>query len=499
MKTKKSQILVILLAVTILVSLLGSGCSLVNVDPEKDKQQTVAEVDGNKILKEEFNNYMAYYQMYFDSNGQTLPTGKEFVQLKKDVLDDLVRVETMTAQGKKDGVTVDEAALGTEAATMITNLKTTMVGEDKYNSTLATYNTDAASFEAFMTKFIVNNEVANTVSTNYDTALRADPSKELNTVVGKIDGEDIKKDLYNYRLANEELLTYYQTQKPLATDAATVKTTNQTIFNTIAQQKAMIKYAEDNKLTVPQEAIDSNVASQTAFVNTLIPGDEALQKYLDQKYLTVAKFREFQQQDAKAAAANTVIQSELASKVTVSDGDVKKYYEDNKQSYDTSTVSAKHILATDETLAKQIYEEAKNVKTTEEFDALIAKYKTVDGVKEATDLGAFTSGKMVPEFSAAAFALEKGGVSEPVKTDYGYHIIYVYDKTQGQIPSLEDKKTEVTEAAKSEKAAADYSKFTADLLKKQKIEMNDIVTPLATYITQLKKDLNVKVYENRIN
>ncbi|HEY5537794.1 MAG TPA: SurA N-terminal domain-containing protein [Acetobacterium sp.] len=494
---KKTRTLACLLVVTILVSFLGAGCSMIQVNPEKDKKQAVAEVDGNQILKESFNNYLAYYQMYFDASGKTFPTGTEFTQLKKDLLDDLVRVETMTAQGKKDGITVDEAALGTEATTMMTNLKTSL-GEDKYNKTLATYNTDTASFEAFMTKFVLDNNVANTLATNYDTALKADPSKELNTVVGKINGQDVKKDIYNYRLTNEEFLAFYQTQKALATDAATVKTTNTNIFNTIAEQNATIKYAEDNKLTLAQDVIDSNVASQQAFVNSLLPGDDTLQKYLDQKYLTVAQFREFQKLDAKAAAAATAIQADLTSKVTVSDSDLKKYYDDNKKSYDTSTVSAKHILATDETLAKQIYEEAKNVKSPEEFDDLITKYKTVDGVKEATDLGAFAYGKMVPAFSEAAFALEKGGVSQPVKTDYGYHVIYVYDKTQGQIPTLEEKKTEITEAVKTQKGADAYTKFTADLLKKEKIDMNDIITPLEAYIKQLKTDLNVKVYANKI-
>ncbi|MBK5243464.1 MAG: peptidyl-prolyl cis-trans isomerase [Eubacteriaceae bacterium] len=494
---KKTRTLAGLLAITFLVSFLGAGCSMVQVNPEKDKKQAVAEVDGNQILKESFNNYLAYYQMYFDASGETFPTGTEFTQLKKDLLDDLVRVETMTVQGKKDGITVDEAALGTEATTMMTNLKTSL-GEDKYNTTLATYNTDTTSFEAFLTKFVLDNNVANTLAANYDTALKADPSKELNIVVGKINGQDVTKDIYNYRLANEEFLAFYQTQKSLATDAATVKTANTNIFNTIAEQNAMIKYAEDNKLTLAQDVIDSNVASRQVFVNSLLPGDDTLQKYLDQKYLTVAQFRGFQKLDAKAAAAATAIQADLTNKVTVSDSALKKYYDDNKKSYDTSTVSAKHILAADETLAKQIYEEAKNVKSPEEFNALIAKYKTVDGVKEATDLGAFAYGKMVPAFSDAAFALDKGGVSQPVKTDYGYHVIYVYDKTQSQIPTLEEKKTEITEAVKTKKGADAYTKFTADLLKKEKIEMNDIITPLEAYIKQLKTDLNVKVYENRI-
>jgi parvulin-like peptidyl-prolyl isomerase len=79
-----------------------------------------------------------------------------------------------------------------------------------------------------------------------------------------------------------------------------------------------------------------------------------------------------------------------------------------------------HILVKTET-------EAKNIKARldkgEKFGALAKNVSQCPSAKNGGDLGTFTRGKMVKEFEKAAFALEKGQTSEPVKTQFGYHII----------------------------------------------------------------------------
>lgn len=68
---------------------------------------------------------------------------------------------------------------------MLESLKTTL-GEDKYAAVLTEYNTDSASFEAFLNKFLLDYSYANTMETNYNNTLKADPGKELSTVVGTV-------------------------------------------------------------------------------------------------------------------------------------------------------------------------------------------------------------------------------------------------------------------------------------------------------------------------
>ena len=89
-------------------------------------------------------------------------------------------------------------------------------------------------------------------------------------------------------------------------------------------------------------------------------------------------------------------------------------------------VHAQHILVADEATAKKVLEELKAGKT---FEELAAAYSTDTGSKDSGgDLGWFPKGAMVAAFEEAAFSLPVGQVSEPVQSDYGYHIIKVLGK-----------------------------------------------------------------------
>ena len=88
-----------------------------------------------------------------------------------------------------------------------------------------------------------------------------------------------------------------------------------------------------------------------------------------------------------------------------------------------SNVSAKHILV------QQSYEMDDVLKKLNEgvsFEDLAAKFSLCPSGKKGGDLGSFSRGQMVPEFEEAAFDLDVGGVSAPVKTQFGFHLIYRY-------------------------------------------------------------------------
>jgi len=101
-------------------------------------------------------------------------------------------------------------------------------------------------------------------------------------------------------------------------------------------------------------------------------------------------------------------------------------------------VWARHILVADEALAKVIAEKAK---AGDDFAKLAAEFSTDTTSKErGGDLGWFGKGQMVAPFEEAAFALQPGQISDPVQTDYGWHIIQVLDK--GPQPLSEDEFTQ---------------------------------------------------------
>ncbi|MFF5995299.1 peptidylprolyl isomerase [Lysinibacillus sp. KU-BSD001] len=159
-----------------------------------------------------------------------------------------------------------------------------------------------------------------------------------------------------------------------------------------------------------------------------------------------------------------LLQEKATEDVKVTDEDIQAYYDQAKYE-----LNARHILVETEEEAKAIVEELKNGADFAE----VAKEKSKDGsAAEGGNLGWFTVGKMVPEFNDAAYALELNTVSEPVKSQFGYHIIEVTDKREVEgYGTLEEKKEEITEALKATKA--DWNTIEAQLIEEAKIEVKD--------------------------
>jgi len=118
----------------------------------------------------------------------------------------------------------------------------------------------------------------------------------------------------------------------------------------------------------------------------------------------------------------------------------KVYDEAVKQMVNEEEVHARHILVPTEDEAKAVLAE---LKKGADFAAL-AKEKSKDpGAAEGGDLGFFTKEQMVPEFAEVAFKLDKGQISDPVKTQFGWHIIKVEDKRTKPTPAFEQVKAQI--------------------------------------------------------
>ena len=88
-------------------------------------------------------------------------------------------------------------------------------------------------------------------------------------------------------------------------------------------------------------------------------------------------------------------------------------------------IRASHILVSTLDKAREIRTELENGKS---FEELAEKHSECPSGKEGGDLGFFSKGQMVKEFEDAAFSLDIGEISEPVKTQFGYHIIKLKEK-----------------------------------------------------------------------
>src|ERR1700716_337031 len=154
-------------------------------------------------------------------------------------------------------------------------------------------------------------------------------------------------------------------------------------------------------------------------------------------------------------------------KAASTDEAMKKVYEDaSKQISDEQEVHARHILVESEDDAKAIAEE---LKKGADFAELAKKKSKDPGASDGGDLGFFTKDQMVPEFSAVAFALEPGKVSDPVKSQFGWHIIKVEEKRARKAPDFEQVKGQI-ETYVTRKAQAEY---VAKLREAAKVERMD--------------------------
>lgn len=148
------------------------------------------------------------------------------------------------------------------------------------------------------------------------------------------------------------------------------------------------------------------------------------------------------------ALRNEFFEQEILSSVT--EADVKARYEiEIGKITPEENVSARHILVKEEDEAKKIIEE---LQAGADFETLAKERSTGPSGPNGGDLGQFGRGQMVPAFEAAAYDLEKGTITtEPVRTQFGWHIIQVYDKGSAPLPPFEQVEEQVRNMVVSER------------------------------------------------
>ena len=151
-------------------------------------------------------------------------------------------------------------------------------------------------------------------------------------------------------------------------------------------------------------------------------------------------------------------------RITVTDDEISTYFEDNKDTFaQAEQVEASHILVEDEKTAKKV---AKEIADGGDFAKLAAEYSTdTETADNGGSLGYFGKGDMVEEFENVAFDLDINKVSDPVKTEYGYHIIKVTGKKEAKKANLEDSKDVIKETLLSERLQEEYPVWLAEVKK----------------------------------
>src|SRR6266481_4220076 len=244
-------------------------------------------------------------------------------------------------------------------------------------------------------------------------------AEDANPVLAKVNGAEIRQS--DVALAEEELGPSLAQMDPAAKD--------ENVLAFLIDMKIVAKAAEDKKVQDNEEF---------------------------KKRLTFTRNR---------LLMDSLFASEGKSAINVEA--MKKVYEDaSKQISGEEEVHARHILVETEDEAKAVADE---LKKGADFAELAKKKSKDPGASDGGDLGFFTKDQMVPEFSQAAFALEPGKISDPVKSQFGWHIIKVEEKRKRKAPDFEQVKSQI-ETYVTRKAQADY---VAKLRETAKVERMD--------------------------
>jgi peptidyl-prolyl cis-trans isomerase C len=194
----------------------------------------------------------------------------------------------------------------------------------------------------------------------------------------------------------------------------------------------------------------------------LLVSEEAIKKNLDKAPEVSDQIKLAQQ----SILANAFVEDYVKNN-PVSDDMLKAEYDKVKAQMSGTEYKARHILVDKEDVAKTII--AKLKKNAKLFDSLAKQYSKDPGSKDkGGELGWFDPRGMVPEFGAAVAKLAKGKFTlEPVKTQYGYHVILLEDTRTNEAPTFEQVKPQLAKQVQQE----NIKKLIDDMMAKAKIEI----------------------------
>lgn len=228
------------------------------------------------------------------------------------------------------------------------------------------------------------------------------------------------------------------------------------------------------------EVTDEEVKAEMAKIAEQMGGEDAMKQQIEQAGETMesatAQIKESIQQQKW-------LEKQTGGEIKATDEEAKAFYEGNTEQFQQpETVRASHILiavptgADEKVLAekKKVAEDAKaRVDKGEDFAKVATELSEDPGSKETGgDLNFFAKDRMVPEFAEAAFAMKKGDVSEPVKSQFGFHVIKVTDKKEAGKATFDESKVQIVEYLTAQKRREVVQKAVKEARGRAKVTMH---------------------------
>jgi peptidyl-prolyl cis-trans isomerase C len=207
---------------------------------------------------------------------------------------------------------------------------------------------------------------------------------------------------------------------------------------------------------------------------------EAIKIGLDKEETFKERVEEFK----RMTIVSTLLKREIEEKAAITDNEVREFYDKHRDNFKSGLeIKAQHILVDTEEEAEDLLKKIMKKESFSELAKTFSKDKST--AVNGGDLGYFGRGRMVPEFENVAFSLKVGEVSDPVKSQFGYHIIKVTDKKEGKIRDFNEVKDTIERRLKVDKQKSIFETYITNLKdKSSNIEINE------TALTELAQENN---------
>jgi peptidyl-prolyl cis-trans isomerase C len=225
-------------------------------------------------------------------------------------------------------------------------------------------------------------------------------------------------------------------------------------LDSLITKELLYEASRKAQIEIDDQQVDQNLQQAIS----RFPDKEAFDAVLKRENITVD---ELKSEIRHGLAIQKYVEDTFVSKATVSDDEIKSYYDSNQELFKhPEMVKASHILVSlnsdaDDTqkaeARKKIEDLAKKIKEGKDFAELASAHSDCPSSSNGGDLGFFKKGQMVKSFEDAAFSMDPGQVSPVVETRFGFHLIKVAEKQPEGTYSLDQVKPQIQQMLIREK------------------------------------------------
>ena len=266
--------------------------------------------------------------------------------------------------------------------------------------------------------------------------------KDPNEVIATVNGENI------LRMELDKILD--KAKKRMS--KTNLHLVEEKIINDLITQAVLKQFIKKENIQIDPNRIESEIATfKENIKKNPQTKDKSLETLLEEQGGSLAELR---------VALDISFAIDEYMEKTILEEEVEKYFTENIGNFNGEVISASHILVDtkgveDEAKLKEAKEKIDKIKKEldegADFVQLAKAYSDCPSAKAGGDLGPIKRGEMVKEFTDVAYATEVNGISDPVKTQFGYHIIKVTSKDEGKDVKFEEVKDKVKIALHNEK------------------------------------------------